>query len=72
MAIKVDVTIDGPKEEVWNVIADIENSPNTITGIEAVEILEKPNDGLVGLKWQETRTLFGRTATEIMWITDAK
>ena len=71
MAKSLDVTIDGSKEEVWSVITDIENSPNTITGIETVEILREPNDGLIGLKWQETRTLFGRTATEIMWITDA-
>ena len=72
MVIAVQVTIEGSKEEVWNVITDIENSHNTIAGIEKVEILEKPTDGLVGLKWQETRTLFGKTATEIMWITDAK
>ncbi|MFQ5930774.1 MAG: SRPBCC family protein [Nitrospiraceae bacterium] len=72
MAIRVEVAIDGSKEDVWKVITDIENSPNAITGIEEVEILERPTDGLVGLKWRETRTLFGRTATEIMWITDAK
>ena len=70
MALEVEVTIEGPKEDVWNVITDIENAPDAITGIEKIEILEKPSDGLVGLKWQETRTLFGRTATEIMWITD--
>lgn len=33
--------------------------------------MEKPEDGLVGLKWVETRTLFGKQATETMWITDA-
>ena len=69
MVTKVEVTINGSKEDVWNMITDIENSSKTITGIEQIEILEKPGDGLVGLKWRETRTLFGRTATEIMWIT---
>ena len=72
MVIEVQVTIEGSREEVWSVITDIENSPNTIKGIEKVEILEKPTRSLVGLKWQETRTLFGQTATEIMWITDVK
>ncbi len=72
MDIVVEVIIEGPKEDVWNVITDIENSPNTIAGIEKIEILEKPSDGLVGLKWEETRTLFGRTAMETMWITDVK
>jgi uncharacterized membrane protein len=72
MIIEVQITIEGSKEDVWHVITDIENSPNMIEGIEKVEILEKPTNGLVGLKWRETRTLFGRTATEIMWITDEK
>ena len=70
MNIEVQVTIQGSKEEVWRVITDIENSPGTISGIKEIEILEKPEDGLVGLKWKETRTLFGKTATEVMWITD--
>ena len=72
MDFTVEVTIEGSKEDVWKVITDIENADRNISGIEEVEILEKPIDGLVGLKWQETRTLFGRTATEIMWITHAE
>ncbi|MBV7329489.1 SRPBCC family protein [Chloroflexi bacterium TSY] len=71
MNIEAQVTIQGPKEKIWQVITDIENAPKRISGIEEVEILEKPTDGLVGLKWRETRTLFVRTATETMWITDA-
>ena len=31
---------------------------------------DKPESGLVGLKWRETRTMFGKSATEVMWITD--
>jgi uncharacterized membrane protein len=72
MIFEVQITIEGSKEDVWRVISDIENSPGTIQGIEKVEILEKPTNSLVGLKWRETRTLFGRTATEVMWITDVK
>jgi uncharacterized membrane protein len=71
MVLKAQVTIQGSKEKIWQLITDIEGSPNTINGIEKIEILEKPKDGLVGLKWRETRTLFGKTATEIMWITEA-
>ncbi|MFC1628492.1 SRPBCC family protein [Gemmatimonadota bacterium] len=70
MELQVTVNIDGSRNDVWTVITDIENSPNTISGIEKVEILERPDEGLVGLKWRETRTLFGKTATEVMWITD--
>ncbi len=71
MTIEVDVTIDGSKAAVWTVITDIENAAANISGIEQVLVLEKPESGLVGLRWRETRTLFGKTATEDMWITDA-
>ena len=64
--------IKGTREEVWRVITNIVESEKTIEAIEAIEILKKPTTGLVGLKWRETRTMFGRSATEVMWITDAK
>jgi len=71
MIVDVQVTIHGSKSAVWKAITDIPNAAETIGGIERVEVLEEPEDGLVGLKWRETRTLFGKTATEVMWITDA-
>ena len=72
MKVKADITINSAKEAVWRVITNIENSVNTISAIENIEVLEKPENGLVGLKWQETRTMFGQQATEIMWITEAQ
>src|SRR5260370_29576853 len=39
--------------------------------MEKIEGLEKPANGLVGLKWRETRRLFGKPATVEKWITDA-
>lgn len=72
MEIKAEVIINAPVENIWKAIADIENSADFISGIEKVEILENPGNGLVGTKWEETRTMFGQTATEIMWITDAE
>ncbi len=71
MNAKAQISIRASKEAVWNAITDIENAPNRITGIQKVEILEKPAGGLVGLKWRETRTMFGKVATEVMWITEA-
>ena len=71
MIAEQQVTISAPKQAVWKVITALENGAETISGIEQIEILEQPENGLVGLKWRETRTLFGKTATEIMWITDA-
>jgi carbon monoxide dehydrogenase subunit G len=72
MNIKSTITINSTKEKVWKIITDIENSNNFITGIEKVEILEQKGKEFNGLKWKETRTMFGQTATEIMWITDSK
>ena len=72
MAIKADVLINATKDKIWKVISDIENSDKFISGIEKIEILENSNNGLVGLKWEETRTMFGQTATEIMSIADAE
>lgn len=71
MIVKVQVVINGSKEAIWRVITDIENASATISGIEKIEILEQPESGLAGLKWRETRTLFGKTATEDMWITES-
>ena len=72
MKIKVEVPIQGSNEDIWKVITDIENSPINITGIEKVEVHDNPGESLIGLKWTETRTLFGKTATETMWVTEAE
>ncbi|MGC6457722.1 MAG: SRPBCC family protein [Akkermansiaceae bacterium] len=71
MLIESQVEIQGSASAVWNIISDIENASEAISGIDEVEILERPDEGLVGLKWRETRTLYGKTATEVMWITEA-
>lgn len=71
MRISVTVPVHAPRQDVWKIITDIDNAADRISGIETVTVLEKPASGLIGLKWKETRTLFGKSATETMWITDA-
>src|SRR5215467_222856 len=71
MLVEVQVTINGSKAAVWAAITNIENASETISGIEKIEVLEKPANGLVGLRWRETRMLFGKPATAEKWITDA-
>jgi hypothetical protein len=71
MIVEVQVTINGSRAAVWAAIADIENASDIIGGIEKIEVVEKPASGLVGLKWRETRMLFGKPATAEKWITDA-
>src|SRR6516165_7017385 len=71
MIVDVQVTINGSKAAVWAAITNIENASKIISGILNIEILEKPANGLVGLRWRETRMLFGKPATVEKWITDA-
>ena len=71
MIVEAQVTINGSKEAVWRAITDIENAAAIISGIKKIEVLEKPANGLVGLRWKETRILFGDAATVEKRITDA-
>src|SRR6516162_4555328 len=71
MIVEAQVTINGSKPAIWAAITNIENASETISGIENIEVLERPANGLVGLKWRETRMLFGKPATAEKWITDA-
>jgi len=71
MIVEAQVTINGSKAAIWAAITNIENASEIISGIEKIEVLEKPANGLVGLKWRETRMLFGKPATADKWITDA-
>lgn len=71
MLVDVQVTINGPRDRIWSAITDIENAASFISGIEKIDILDKPATGLVGLKWRETRMLFGKAATADKWITEA-
>lgn len=71
MKARAEIEISAAKEMVWKVITDIDNTANVISGIESVEILNRPESGFVGFKWKETRIFMGKTATEIMWVADS-
>jgi hypothetical protein len=71
MLVEAQVTINGSRAAIWAAMTSIENASEIISGIENIEVLEKPANGLVGLRWRETRMLFGKPATAEKWITDA-
>jgi len=71
MIVEAQVTINGSREAIWATITNIENAAEIISGIMKIEVVEKPTTGLVGLRWRETRMLFGKPATAEKWITDA-
>ena len=72
MKAEAEIDIAAVKEIVWESITDIEGSKDFISGIKDIEVLEKPADSFAGFKWRETRTMFGKEATEIMWVTEAE
>ena len=71
MIVEAQVTINGSKTAISAAITNIEHAAEIISGIEHIEVVEKPANGLVGLRWRETRMLFGKPATVEKWITDA-
>jgi len=70
MELSVFVEIEKSLEDVWKAIIDFENCSNYINSIVEIEIIDNPRDTLIGFKWKETRVMFGKEATETMWITD--
>ena len=61
MSLSID--IDAAPEQVFAVVADVENSPERIQWYEKVEMLtEGPVD--VGTKWRETRRMNNRQSVE--------
>lgn len=71
--ISRSIPIAATPEALWAVITDIRNAAGRISAIKRIEVLE-PGDGegIVGLKWKETREWMGRDAVEVMWITVAR
>ncbi len=71
MIVEAHVTINESRAAIWDIITNIENASEIISGIQRIDIIEKPSSGLIGLRWRETRLLFGKPATVEKWITDA-
>jgi hypothetical protein len=71
MIVEAQVTIRGSKAVIRDTLTNIEQADAIIRGIEKVEVLERPASTLVGLRWRETRMLFGKPATIEKWITHA-
>jgi len=72
MTVSASITINASKAAVWAATTDVALFAELLSGVEKIEVVEKPATGLVGLKWKETRILFGKEATVEKWITEAK
>ena len=67
-SVEVQATIAAPPERVFEAATDLASLPETMSGIDSVEALSDGPFG-AGTRWRETRTLYGRQATEEMWVT---
>lgn len=65
--LTVSKDVDAPAATVWAIITDLAGAPDRLSSVSAVDVLEGPEFG-VGTRWRETRTMFGRTATEEMTV----
>ncbi|NVJ50122.1 MAG: SRPBCC family protein [Gammaproteobacteria bacterium] len=72
MEVSTAIDINAKPQQVWAAISNIEQAAEMISAIKSITVLEQPTTGIVGLKWSETRVMFGKEATEVMWITEAQ
>jgi hypothetical protein len=67
MKVICEINVAKPQQLVFNVFSDIKNAATNVDGIESIEFLGDITSG-VGTKWRETRKMFGKEATEDMWV----
>jgi hypothetical protein len=71
MKVEAYLNILENKTEIWTTITNIKDFQKILSSVEKIEILTEPTNGLVGLKWLETRMYFGKPTAINKWITDA-
>ncbi|WP_344391719.1 SRPBCC family protein [Streptomyces vastus] len=67
-SVVVERRIAAGQRRVWEALTDLGAMDRVLGSVSKVEIL---TDGTfdVGTRWRETRRMFGRDATEEMWVT---
>ncbi|RSS61230.1 SRPBCC family protein [Streptomyces sp. WAC06614] len=66
--VSVERVVAAPAGRVWQALTTLEDMPEVLTGVDTVEVLTSRPFG-VGTRWRETRRMFGRQATEEMYVT---
>jgi carbon monoxide dehydrogenase subunit G len=62
--------VNAPPEKLWALVTNLDGFADVIASIESVERLDGGSGFGLGTKWRETRVMFGRTATEDMWVAE--
>lgn len=71
LTLDLQVTIAAPPVAVWAVLADIPNWSRWLPNLVRLEVLGDPALQ-VGMRFRETRKMFGRDATEVFEVTTAQ
>lgn len=66
--VVIERTVSVAPERAFSLASDFANAPARISGIRGVRMLTDPPVGL-GTRFEETRVVFGREATETMQVT---
>ena len=68
-SLTVSERIDAPVDRVFASLTDLASMPDVVSGVDRVDLL---TDGpmQVGTRWRESRTFFGKEATEEMEISE--
>ena len=69
-SVTVSRRVAASPERVWHVVTDVPSAATVLSDVRRVEMLSQPPYG-VGTRWRETRVMFGREATEELYVTAA-
>jgi uncharacterized protein YndB with AHSA1/START domain len=69
MQVSIATTVEAPPSRVFAVAADIARWPDFMSAIERVDLLT-PGPVAIGARFRETRTMFGRSASEEMTVVE--
>ncbi|MGV9451142.1 SRPBCC family protein [Streptomyces sp. NPDC003635] len=67
-SVTVERRIAAAQGSVWAALTDLRGMERVLSGVSKVEVLSDGPFG-VGTRWRETRRMFGKDATEEMWVT---
>lgn len=70
MNIESTTQINAPIEHVFACFTDLDNLAERVSAITKVEIVTPPAQMAIGTVWTETRTMYGKEASETMTVTE--
>ncbi|WP_432559305.1 SRPBCC family protein [Granulicoccus sp. GXG6511] len=69
--VAVSRTIAAAPDDVWAVLTDVARWSSLLRQVVSVQVLT-PGEYAVGTRWRETRSMFGRDATQELWVTEVE